>query len=574
MSKEINIPKEFELINKKVFDLLLKYLNDKRKKNLQVKYDFNVYIGDNKIFIQDLTIKNKFYIYSINNPNKEYEYKLEYKIKFINYDIKNFFSKCENNQNFEEILTKYSIDLSMQKDQYQLIIDDNLQKIAEIKNINVNPNKINLKEPNHCLGLENIGATCYMNATIQCLCNILNIKRYFKNKQLVYNDINNNNSCQLTKEFYKLIINLWKEPKNNKKYYTPTDFKNCISQMNRQFKGIAANDSKDLILFIYETIHNEINKKNQYKQINDNNMPNELKEFRNNYYSNNKSIIMDTFYFEQQNILHCSNCNFDKISYNIANILIFPLEKVRESMAKKFPNGFVSVSLENCFENYEENEELKGANRIYCNHCNNYSDGSTSNKTFTCPEVMTIILNRGKGLQFDVNFEYPLTIDISKYVINESNDNCKYELICILSHFGPSGMAGHFIAFCISPVDKKWYCYNDAIVTECIDPRLQKNGEIEGIPYVLFYQKIKKKENNNNNITLYFNYKEKEFFLNVDKKKTINDLINELKTKYHLEKIDGLYYYTTYGQGKYLEPQKSINDYNLPNEAKITVLFS
>ena len=117
------------------------------------------------------------------------------------------------------------------------------------------------------------------------------------------------------------------------------------------------------------------------------------------------------------------------------------------------------------------------------------SNATTGNKIFTSPEVLTIILNRGKGLEFDVNFEYSLNLNIEKFVIDKSERNNKYELICVLTHLGPSGMAGHFITFCKSPVDQNWYCYNDASVSQCDDPRYQNNDEIEGIPYVLFYQK-------------------------------------------------------------------------------------
>ena len=86
------------------------------------------------------------------------------------------------------------------------------------------------------------------------------------------------------------------------------------------------------------------------------------------------------------------------------------------------------------------------------------ADAQTKNLLFTSPEIMTIILNRGKGLEFEVNFDYPLVLDIDKYVIQKTgNDNNKYELICVLSHYGESSMSGHFIAFCKSPVDNKWY---------------------------------------------------------------------------------------------------------------------
>ena len=64
-----------------------------------------------------------------------------------------------------------------------------------------------------------------MNATIQCLCHVSNIKNYFQDKQLVYNDTNNKN-CKLTKEFSKLVNNLWKEPVGKINDYAPFISKN------------------------------------------------------------------------------------------------------------------------------------------------------------------------------------------------------------------------------------------------------------------------------------------------------------------------------------------------------------
>ena len=114
----------------------------------------------------------------------------------------------------------------------------------------------------------------------------------------------------------------------------------------------------------------------------------------------------------------------------------------------------MSVTLDNCFENSQDKEILNRANQIFCNNYKQVSDASTQNKMFTCPEVMTIILNGGKELEFEVNFEYPLFINIDEYITNKSSlGNFKYELICVLTHFGPSGMSGHFITFCKSPVD-------------------------------------------------------------------------------------------------------------------------
>ena len=575
--QNFNVPFHFELVDVNLFVSILQQIRQIYGINLNYNNIYNVSFGDNKIFIQDNSNNKLYFIYSNNNNQ------FEYLIKFVhNYDLISYLAqKSSNGQTFEEFISYFGINLNETNIQY--ILDDNLSVLGQFLNFSQKPNAAR-REPNHCLGLENIGATCYMNATIQCLCHVLNMKKYFQNKQLVYNDINNKH-CPLTIEFYKVINHLWKKTYHGKNYYAPRDFKDKISEMNPLFKGIAANDSKDLIIFLYETIHNEINNPNPYFQNNNNFnnfQNNELLMFRQNYYSKNSSFLINTFYFEQQSLLHCFNCGFDKFSYNITNIIIFPLEKVREYMIKKSPNGFASVTLENCFQNYQEPDILGGANQIYCNNCKQMSNASTANQIFTVPQVITIILNRGKGLEFDVNFEYPLFLNMDNYIVDKSSVNNNYELICVLTHLGPSGMAGHFIAFCKSPTNGKWYCYNDADVSEIDDPRYQDNDEIEGIPYVLYYQKINPNSsypnndiNNINNslntITLYFCYNDKELYLDLKTDIKVKDIIKKLNKEYKIPKKVLLYY--EFGtELKEMENSRTINDYNLRNQTKITIL--
>ena len=92
-----------------------------------------------------------------------------------------------------------------------------------------------------------------MNATIQCLCHIRSLKEYFK----IYNKFGDN--ARLTKCFCELINNLWTE--SNKGYFFPINIKNLICQIN---------ELKDLIIFLYETMHDELNNPN----INNNNLYN------------------------------------------------------------------------------------------------------------------------------------------------------------------------------------------------------------------------------------------------------------------------------------------------------------
>ena len=60
-----------------------------------------------------------------------------------------------------------------------------------------------------------------------------------------------------------------------------------------------------------------------------------------------------------------------------------------------------------------------------------------------------------------------------------------YKLISIITHFGPSGTAGHFIAFCFIKDKNKWYKFNDSNVTESNFQEASTSGDT----YILFYER-------------------------------------------------------------------------------------
>ena len=555
---EFHYPVNFEIVQKNVFDLIINEINTTNRINFgQNLNSVKIVLANNRIYIK--YIQNYFYIGSYVNG----EYKINYIIiindkEILNKILNHLFNSYFGNE--EEYLEKIKLDINKVN-----IVQNIINKNNIIGNfISIFPYN-QTRGPSHCLGLQNIGATCYMNATLQCLCHINSLKKYFKDLNQLKQDISNKD-YPLTKVFYQVITNLWKE--SNISYYIPETFKNKISELNPLFRGIQANDSKDLILFIFETLHNELNNPSSnsmnLNDLRNMNIPNELKIFRENYYSNNYSIISKIFYFEQSNNLKCCFCNYNKLSFNIINCIIFPLEKVRLFLVNKKPNGFENVTLEDCFEQSEDPELLNGANRIYCNNCGNNSDALSSNKLYNCPEILTIILNRGKGLEFNVEFKFPMYLNISKYIIEKTN-HTKYELIGVLTHLGPSGMSGHFIAFCKSPVDRNWYCYNDAQVKKCKDAESEINSC--GIPYILFYEKIIKKD-----FVLYFVYNGKEVYLEIKENLLFSDVIKQLYSNYSWIPREGVGFYIMKNENmELLMHNKRINENNLKNEDKIII---
>ena len=119
--------------------------------------------------------------------------------------------------------------------------------------------KFSLNNINHRLiGLQNIGATCYMNATLQCLVNLKQFTNYLLTKNNFFYILQNINTCEVIGIYCQLLQKLCCDEKIIN-YYAPEEFKNIISLKNPLFEGIKANDSKDLIYFLLEQMNYELN---------------------------------------------------------------------------------------------------------------------------------------------------------------------------------------------------------------------------------------------------------------------------------------------------------------------------
>ena len=63
-----------------------------------------------------------------------------------------------------------------------------------------------------------------------------------------------------------------------------------------------------------------------------------------------------------------------------------------------------------------------------------------------------------------------------------------FRLIGVVTHLGENGTSGHFISYCRSPIDDKWYNCNDDLCHPVTD--FQKKVINYAMPYILFYQKV------------------------------------------------------------------------------------
>ena len=481
-----------------------------------VKFKINDNYKDDNNEIFKLIYHNK-----INNSSIEYLFKKndfieKYEFIYIQYNDKqmNFllpkYGKSNNSEN--EILNEiknsfyskkieklFNIDFKSASKKYYLTRNKDKEnkfdlEIEDINNINyINQNNYAKNKIYYfpLVGLNNVGSTCFMNATIQCLIHIPELSVYFLNEYPKDRNILNSRNAyirtrgHLSEAYYQVVKGIdtvFTKQGNFYSSYSPRSFKEVLGTYNSQFSRYEANDSKDLILYLLQTFHEELNYFGDQKKPKNIKLSNptcreySYQAFNTIYNMTNFSKISQLFYGTYENVIKCLECKNNFYSYQ-------KFEYISLSTYKYRYNTFNIIS---GFEDITSKEKLEGDNKYYCNNCKRLVNAEIFCKIIDLPNYLILNIDYGKNKIYDVKqLIFSHEIDLKNYLGYYFGQKSKFKLIAVCTHIGSSGAYGHYIAYCLNNQNGCWYKFNDSSCNMSDKYSLNENS-----PYLLIYELI------------------------------------------------------------------------------------
>jgi hypothetical protein len=175
---------------------------------------------------------------------------------------------------------------------------------------------------NGVVGLTNLGNTCYMNSALQCLSNTPTLVTYFCKLALFKEELNTDNALasknsQIVVFFAKFLHNMWNTKKGAvHNVFTPAELKRAISSENELFKGYAQHDSNELVQFLLDQLHEDLNRVKK-KPIIEEELESKLQNlsdvalasyFREVHLERNQSVINDLMSGQFKSTIVCQQC--------------------------------------------------------------------------------------------------------------------------------------------------------------------------------------------------------------------------------------------------------------------------
>lgn len=324
-------------------------------------------------------------------------------------------------------------------------------------------------------GLSNLGNTCFMNASLQCLSHTEELTQLIERNNRYHKD------GTLLKEYYELHKLMWQKDC----IVSPKRFLLCVQETAKRtnmslFTGYAQNDLPEFIMFLFNSIHESLKREVSISiQGNVRNKNDVLAEkcfeMMRSMFVKEYSDIISLFYgIQVSHVRTTDDCIINSHPEPIF-MLYLPI-----------PNK-LNPTLKECFDMYTQPELLKGDNQYFYDKTKTKIDAKRETTFFQLPEILIIHLKRFDNVMRKdntfVHFSPSQSIDLSPYVIDKQKSH-KYELYGICNHMGTT-RGGHYTAN-VKIKNGNWYDFNDNMIRKVSEKQV-----VTPKAYCLFYRRMK-----------------------------------------------------------------------------------
>jgi len=465
-------------------------INSKTNNNNSYSINNSDNINNSSINMKDSQMQNSNSKISQNSSNEQ---KCNYSTSSLNFNSPTDNTKISNGS---------SVPSNPDNDKNNINqIEKKETKADSNSNSNTNSNNSNLtgnqKLVKHVLdrykkvsktGLANLGDTSYLNSVLQSLGQISLFASYFlspKNQESIESKLI---SIPLSFVTQRLFTHLYPYPESNQiEIYSPDSYLEILSYLKSPF-GKKRSNPNDLLIFILNTLHYELNSKKNNDNIirmpynyyfsKDNVIQNGIVNFTNN----NSSRISDVITWFQLNEVKCANCGISTFSFH--NFNTYDLD-IKNAYQYYLRNGKNYINIYDCLSYGSIPKQYKS----YCRGCKSRAINYKQSKIYSSPNVFIFLLDRGIDFNQNYNnihFIVDEKIDLSNFIMKQDTP-MKYRLTGIVSF---NLKEEKYVSYCESPIDSNWYWYNDEKVNLVFCKDILSNNNDNDIPCILYYTPI------------------------------------------------------------------------------------